>query len=183
MLQHGAARVYAVDVGHGQLHPRLRADSRVVVREGTDIRDWEKISRFIGDSPVHFCSIDVSFISIERILDSLCALLAPGAAVVCLIKPQFEAGRAAVGKNGVVRRPADQCRAVENVCRAFAVRGFGCGMLDFSPITGGEGNLEFLGEFLRGSGGDPPAREAVADLVERARRELSIAPPERVAPD
>lgn len=144
MLQHGAARVYAVDVGHGQLHPSLCADERVTDLSGTDIRDAEKTGQVIPRGTVNFCSVDVSFISIQSIFAAILPFLAPGATLVCLIKPQFEAGRAAIGKNGVVKDPKAHRRVLEETIRFWSA--FPCRLecLTFSPIAGGEGNVEYL---------------------------------------
>lgn len=143
MLQNGAVRVYAVDVGHGQLNEKLRTDKRVISCEGLDIRD-ANILKIIPKASVQFCSVDVSFISIRQILPSIIPLLADQALLVCLIKPQFEAGRSAVGKNGVVRASKDHVRVLDELCRFFQSQNLWLRQLDFSPITGGEGNVEYL---------------------------------------
>lgn len=141
MLQHGADHVYAIDVGYGQLDWKLRSDKRVSVMERRNARFMEK-DWF--DRTIQFASIDVSFISLRLILPPLYRLLADGGEVVALIKPQFEAGRAEVGKNGVVR----DAKVHENVCAAiiaFAVEtGFTVAGLSHSPIKGPKGNIEFL---------------------------------------
>jgi 23S rRNA (cytidine1920-2'-O)/16S rRNA (cytidine1409-2'-O)-methyltransferase len=140
LLDRGATRVYAVDVGHGQLHPRLTANPRVVNLERTDIRGLDKGS---FAEPIDLAVVDVSFISLQLVLPAVIDLLQPKADLVALIKPQFEAGREHVGK-GVVRDETVQraaCDAVEAVLResGFAVLG-----PIASPILGGEGNREFL---------------------------------------
>lgn len=144
MLQQGAVRVYAVDVGHGQLHPSLREDPRVVCLEGTDCRDTALLLRVIPAHSVTFCSVDVSFISLQAVLPSLCPLLAENAVVVCLIKPQFEAGKAAVGKKGIVKERRDHIRVLGEQLALFTSLNWGLKELTFSPITGGEGNIEYL---------------------------------------
>lgn len=144
LLQNGAARVLAVDVGHGQLHASLRRDPRVVCLEGIDIRNFEEIQPFLSENPVLFCTIDVSFISVKRILPAVLACLKDGTTLVCLIKPQFEAGRQAVGKNGVVRDARAHCRVLREVCVFFVQHHCRLENLDYSPITGGEGNIEYL---------------------------------------
>lgn len=116
MLRRGAARVYAVDVGHGQLHPSLAADPRVVNLEGTDGRDLDRLSESIPKNSVHFASIDVSFISIKAILPGLLSFLREDARLGVLIKPQFEAGRSAVGKNGVVKDPRAHRQVLRELC-------------------------------------------------------------------
>lgn len=143
LLQHGARSVYAVDVGHGQLHPRLRADDRVVCLEGTDSRD-PALREIIKPGSVSFVTVDVSFISLHAVLPSVMPFLAPDSTVVCLIKPQFEAGRAALGKNGLCRDPRDHRRVLQTVLTLFASLHLRTDWLSFSPVTGGEGNIEYL---------------------------------------
>jgi 23S rRNA (cytidine1920-2'-O)/16S rRNA (cytidine1409-2'-O)-methyltransferase len=144
MLQHGAALVYAVDVGHGQLHPKLTSDSRVINLEGVDIRNFDKLSNIIPLNSVDFCSIDVSFISVKKIFNSILPFLKKNANVVCLIKPQFEAGREYIGKNGLVKSPDVHKNVIDNTMSYFASHGVGALSLTYSPITGGEGNIEYL---------------------------------------
>lgn len=165
MLQNGARRVYAVDVGHGQLHPRLRADSAVVCLEGTDIREPD-ISRKIPDHPT-VCSIDVSFISLKQVLPAALPLLAEDAWLICLIKPQFEAGRGAVGKGGVVKDPAAHRAVLADVCASFAALDCGLWCLTYSPIRGGEGNVEYLAVLRRGAPDRPTDIRAVVDKAMR----------------
>lgn len=142
LLQRGAAKVYAVDVGHGQLSPRLARDARVVSLEGCDARS---LDRTLVPEPVGAVAADVSFISLTKALPAALALTAPGAWLVALIKPQFEAGRAAVGKGGIVRDPAARERAVATV-EAWVAGQAGWRVLGVipSPIAGGSGNAEFL---------------------------------------
>ncbi len=143
MLQHGAARVYAVDVGHDQLHPQLRADERVVSLEGIDIRSPE-LAKILPAGSVLFCSVDVSFVSLAHVLPAVLPYLAADATVVCLIKPQFEAGVAGVGKRGVVKDKSVHCRVLQQQLMLFDRLGLSVACLTFSPITGGEGNIEYL---------------------------------------
>jgi 23S rRNA (cytidine1920-2'-O)/16S rRNA (cytidine1409-2'-O)-methyltransferase len=142
LLARGAARVYAVDVGHGQLHARLAADPRVVSLEDCDAR---QLDRALVPEPIGALVADVSFISLTKALPVPLSLTRPGAWLVALIKPQFEAGRAAVGKRGIVRDPAARQRAVELV-RSWMAEQPGWRVLDVipSPIAGGSGNQEFL---------------------------------------
>jgi len=142
LLARGAARVYAVDVGRGQLHPRLAADPRVVSLEGCDAR---RLDRDLVPEPVGAIVADVSFISLAKALPAALALTVPGAWLVALVKPQFEAGRAAVGKRGIVREPAARQRAVTLV-RDWLAAQPGWRVLDAvrSPIAGGSGNEEYL---------------------------------------
>ena len=142
LLQHGAAKVYAVDVGKSQLHSRLAADPRVVVMDGCNARHLQP-----GDLPEapDLAVTDVSFISLRLILPALDRLLKPGGETVALIKPQFEAGREEVGKGGVVRDPAIRQQVVDRI-RRFGEETLGWTWLDFcqSPIQGPAGNVEFL---------------------------------------
>jgi len=141
LLARGAAHVHAVDVGRGQLHPRLAADPRVTAREGTDIRALTPAD--LPERPA-LAVIDVSFIPLARVLPAVAALLAPGAGLVALVKPQFEAGPADVGRGGIVRDAAVHARVCE-AARADLVRlGFALLGLVPSPIPGGDGNAEFL---------------------------------------
>ena len=141
MLQNGAAKVYAVDVGYGQFSWKLRQDERVVCLEKTNVRyiTEEQIPERIG-----FAGCDVSFISLTKILPPVRALLEDGADMVCLIKPQFEAGREQVGKKGVVRDPAVHAEVIRSVAGFASGHGFAVRELDFSPIRGPEGNIEYL---------------------------------------
>ena len=141
MLQNGAARVYAVDVGHGQLDWKLRNDPRVVCMEKTNIR---YVTREQVPEPIQFASADVSFISLTKVLGPVKALLADGAEMVCLIKPQFEAGREKVGKKGVVREKSTHLEVIRMVMDYAWSLGFDLLHLDYSPIKGPEGNIEYL---------------------------------------
>lgn len=141
MLQNGAIKVYSVDVGHGQLAWKLRNDERVVCMEKTNFRYMtpEDI-----DDVLDFASVDVSFISLDKILGPAYNLLKDNAQMVCLIKPQFEAGRDKVGKKGVVREPQIHKEVIETVFAFTLAKGFKILHLDFSPIRGPEGNIEYL---------------------------------------
>ena len=141
MLQNGAAKVYSVDVGHGQLAWKLRNDERVVCMEKTNFRYMVRDD--IQDD-LDFASVDVSFISLDKILGPAYNLLKAGAQMVCLIKPQFEAGRDKVGKKGVVREPQVHREVIEKVMDFAAETGFEIRGLEFSPIRGPEGNIEYL---------------------------------------
>ncbi len=141
MLQSGAEKVYAVDVGYGQLAWALRTDPRVVNLERTNVRYLTKEQ---VPEPVGFVSIDVSFISLGLVLPVLMPFLAMDAAVVCLVKPQFEAGREKVGKHGVVREPETHLEVLERVLTLARGLGYGALGLDFSPVKGPQGNIEYL---------------------------------------
>ncbi|MDO5110901.1 MAG: TlyA family RNA methyltransferase [Clostridia bacterium] len=141
MLQHGAKQVYAIDVGYGQLDWKLRNDPRVVVMERTNARnlspDW-------FDEAPRFASIDVSFISVRLILPALYTCLGDGAYAVVLVKPQFEAGREHVGKNGVVRDVRVHAQVLASAADFARATGFAVRHMDYSPIKGPKGNIEFL---------------------------------------
>ncbi|MDE6761229.1 MAG: TlyA family RNA methyltransferase [Lachnospiraceae bacterium] len=141
MLQNGAVKVYAVDVGHGQLDWKLRNDERVVCMEKTNIR---YVTREQIEEPVSFASIDVSFISLTKVLGPVKELLTEDGEVVCLIKPQFEAGREKVGKKGVVRDESVHKEVIHMVMDFASSIGFIPCNLEFSPIKGPEGNIEYL---------------------------------------
>lgn len=162
LLQHGAAHVYAIDVGHGQIDWRLRQDPRVTVMDGVNARYLKE-----GDLPQagQFAVTDVSFISLTLIMPPVTRLLVPGAQWVTLIKPQFEAGRAQIGKGGVVRDPAVRLDVVEKI-RKFGTESLGLewrGSCD-SPIAGPAGNVEVLA-WWRKPGGDSAGGSAVAVSV------------------
>jgi 23S rRNA (cytidine1920-2'-O)/16S rRNA (cytidine1409-2'-O)-methyltransferase len=144
LLRRGAARVVALDVGHGQLDWKLRSDPRVIVMERINARGLTPEQLPSDARAFDIATIDVSFISLRQILPVLPPLLRPAADVIALVKPQFEAGRGEVGKGGVVRDPAVQARAVEDVTAAADRVGLTRVMLVDSPITGMEGNREFL---------------------------------------
>ena len=141
MLQNGAVKVYSVDVGHGQLAWKLRNDVRVVCMEKTNIR--YVTPEDIPDR-IQFASIDVSFISLTKVLGPVKELLTEDGQIVCLIKPQFEAGREKVGKKGVVREKSTHLEVIESVIAFAKSIGFGILNLEFSPIKGPEGNIEYL---------------------------------------
>jgi 23S rRNA (cytidine1920-2'-O)/16S rRNA (cytidine1409-2'-O)-methyltransferase len=142
LLERGARRVYAVDVGHGQLHPSLAQDARVVSLEGCDAR---RLDRAAVPEPVDAIVADVSFISLTKALPAPMALARPGCWLVALVKPQFEAGRAAVGKGGIVRDPGARQRAVDLVRDCIAAQaGWRVVGVIASPVAGGSGNEEFL---------------------------------------
>ncbi|MEI6132483.1 MAG: TlyA family RNA methyltransferase [Bacillota bacterium] len=141
MLQNGAIKVYALDVGYGQLAWSLRSDDRVVCLERTNIRHLEadKVSELLD-----FATIDVSFISLSKVLPKVVSFMKQGSQLICLIKPQFEAGRDKVGKKGVVREISTHEEVIRNVINAAYREGLSFLGLSFSPIKGPEGNIEFL---------------------------------------
>ena len=147
-LEKGAAHVYAVDVGSDQLAPQLKSDSRVSDLEKTDIR---LLRREQLNTVPDFAACDVSFISLRLVLPAIAALLSPEGEAVVLIKPQFEAGRGAVGRGGLIKDPKVHLRVLQEMTDTFHANGFViCGMT-VSPITGGDGNVEFLA-WLRRAG-------------------------------
>ncbi|MCR5599363.1 MAG: TlyA family RNA methyltransferase [Ruminococcus sp.] len=149
MLQRGAARVYAVDVGHGQLAQALAADPRVVNMEGTDIR--EVTAEAIGGT-ADFISVDVSFISLTKILPKVYELLSDGAYAAVLIKPQFEAGRSDIGKRGVVKDRKVHIRVLSEIDAFAQSIGFVTEKYTYSPVRGGSGNIEYLVKLCKRSG-------------------------------
>ena len=142
LLQQGAKKVFAIDVGYGQLAWSIRTDPRVVCMERTNIR--YVTPEQLGE-PLDFSVVDVSFISLRLVLPAIKALLKPTGQLVCLIKPQFEAGKDKVGKKGVVRDPAVHCEVLEHFLALAAELGLTVRNLTFSPVKGPEGNIEFLG--------------------------------------
>ena len=147
LLKNGAARVYAVDVGYGQLAWSLRTDARVTVMERTNARN---LTPDMFPESMDMAVMDLSFISIRLILPAVHALLKPEGECVCLIKPQFEAGRADVGKKGVVRDRAVHERVLNEMLEFFPAAGYTLTGLDYSPIRGPEGNIEYLAHLKRG---------------------------------
>ena len=141
LLQHGAKRVYAIDVGYGQLAWKIRSDPRVVVMERTNIR--YVTPEDLGE-PLDLSVVDVSFISLKIVLPAIQKLLKPTGQVLCLIKPQFEAGKENVGKKGVVRDPAVHADVLQNFLALADSLHFTVRNLTFSPVKGPEGNIEFL---------------------------------------
>lgn len=173
MLQNGAAKVFAVDVGHGQLAWKLRNDARVVCMEKMNIRYITPED--IGCEQLDFASVDVSFISLDKVLPAAKPLLKADARMVCLIKPQFEAGREEVGKKGVVRDEKIHCRVIEKVvalCRQQELSVIG---LTFSPVKGPEGNIEYLIYISNGPDRQDSIAASPSDIaavVEQAHAEL-----------
>ena len=167
MLQNGAAKVYAVDVGYGQLAWSLRSDPRVVCMERTNVRYLTKEQI---PEELDFGSVDVSFISLRLILPALRPLMKPDGELVCLIKPQFEAGKEKVGKKGVVRDRAVHRKVLEQFLRHAAECDFYVKDLTFSPIRGPEGNIEYLGHLTVAE--QPPYAGDLAALVEASHESL-----------
>ena len=171
MLQNGAVKVYSVDVGSGQLDWKLRNDARVVCMEKTNFRYM--VREDIADN-LDFASVDVSFISLDKILPAAYPLLKENGQMVCLIKPQFEAGREKVGKNGVVREPEIHREVIERVTGFACADGFDILALSFSPIKGPEGNIEYLMYLQKNETGTGCCREEQA-LKERISETVRMA--------
>ena len=167
MLQNGASKVYSVDVGYGQLAWKLREDPRVVCMERTNARylTHEQIPQELD-----FASVDVSFISLGLILPALDGLLSPEGEAVCLVKPQFEAGREKVGKKGVVRDPAVHLEVLEAFLRHAKENHFTVLGITYSPIRGPEGNIEYLGYLRHGQG--TPGDFSLSEIVEASHSQL-----------
>ncbi|MCC8028450.1 MAG: TlyA family RNA methyltransferase [Lachnospiraceae bacterium] len=169
MLQNGASKVYAVDVGYGQFAWKLRQDRRVICMEKTNIR--YVTPEDIGEK-LDFASVDVSFISLTKVLVPAKELLKDGAQMVCLIKPQFEAGREKVGKKGVVRDPAVHLEVAERILSFVRENGFFVLHLDFSPVKGPEGNIEYLIHIKKDKTGAGETVIDAAAVVEAAHTAL-----------
>ena len=161
LLKNGAAKVYAVDVGYGQLAWSLRNDARVISMERTNVR---YITAEQIPEPLDLAVMDLSFISVKLILPAVCPLLKDDAEVVCLIKPQFEAGKGKVGKKGVVREPEIHLEVLQNYVENAHAAGFKVLNVTFSPIKGPEGNIEFLGYLAK------QGEEHIPDLAEVVRQ-------------
>lgn len=170
MLQNGATKVYAVDVGYGQLAWSLRSDERVVNMERTNIRH---VTPDMLADQIEFFSVDVSFISLKHIFPVADVICVPGANGVCLVKPQFEAGREKVGKKGVVRESSTHIEVIRNAIgfalqNHFSVRG-----LDYSPIKGPEGNIEFLIHVVHDGEQQASSEEDIQSVVNAAHQSLN----------
>lgn len=171
MLQNGAAKVYAIDVGYGQLDWKLRNDERVVCLEKTNVR---YVTKEQVPEEADFASIDVSFISLTKVLPAVMGVMQPAGQLVCLIKPQFEAGREKVGKNGVVKDIQVHKDVIAMIADYALANGLGILGLDFSPIKGPKGNIEYLIYLEKGKEG--MSREEVwtllQDVVEKSHEVL-----------
>ena len=170
MLQNGAKKVYAIDVGYGQLAWKLRCDERVVNLERTNFR---YVTKNEIDEVLDFASVDVSFISLSLILPALNPLMVNGSKAVCLIKPQFEAGREGVGKKGVVREKSVHIAVIEKIIDVVLSNGFSLLGLDFSPIKGPEGNIEELCYIEKSETAQNLCNVSATQLVEASYVELN----------
>lgn len=170
LLQAGARRVYAVDVGTAQLDPRLRDDPKVIQMEQTNART---LTREMFPDPPTLGVMDVSFISILKILPALRQVLGDEGRLISLVKPQFEAGRDAPGKKGVISSAAVHERVLREIAAAAPETGWRVRAFDFSPIAGTQGNLEFLADFVPDDGATPlPDMREIRDLVRHAHGEI-----------
>lgn len=169
MLSHGAKKVYSIDVGYGQLAWKLRTDERVVNMERTNFR---YVTHNEIPEDIDFASVDVSFISLRIILPVLRELLKSDGQAVCLIKPQFEAGREKIGKKGVVRDPQVHVEVVENIVNFALENGFDVKNLDFSPIKGPEGNIEYLMHIQKSENAQKMCEITPEELVKLSHGEL-----------
>lgn len=168
-LQNGATKVYAIDVGYGQLAWKLRNDERVINLERTNVRYLEKDSL---PEQVDVATIDVAFISLDKILPAVYKILKAEGFVIALIKPQFEAGKENVGKKGVVRDASIHEQVINNVIDFAKEEGFGIAGLDFSPIKGPEGNIEYLLHLTKNTDDDAISSAMVTELVGRSHGDL-----------
>ncbi|MCL4380117.1 TlyA family RNA methyltransferase [Candidatus Dependentiae bacterium] len=144
LLQAGAAKVYGVDVGYGQAHEKIRIDERVVVMERTNLRHLQELPELVD-----LVTLDLSFISVLKVMDAILQVCTPSASLIVLIKPQFEAERQQVGRGGIIRDPVVHAEVVERLTAGIAAYGFTCHGVIESPILGGSGNKEFLAYFTR----------------------------------
>ena len=169
MLKNGARKVFAIDVGYGQLDWKLRNDPRVVNMEKVNVRylDPETI-----ETPVDFISIDVSFISLKLVFPVAADLLGEDGSLVCLVKPQFEAGREQVGKKGIVRDPKVHCQVIENVITYGRENGLYSHGLTWSPVTGAKGNIEYLLYMKKQPPQEEISEDAIKALVADSHAEL-----------
>ncbi len=171
MLQNGAVKVYSVDVGYGQLAWKLRCDERVVNMERTNIRH---VTAEMLQEPISFFSVDVSFISLKHIFPVAYQISEPNTQGICLVKPQFEAGKEKVGKKGVVREPQTHFDVIFQA-RTYAMEnGFSAVGLDFSPVKGPEGNIEFLMQVVKSESPIGFNDETVWNIVRKAHDTLDV---------
>ena len=171
-LQNGARHCYALDVGYNQLAWKIRQDERVTVMERTNFRYVTAAD--LAEGMPEFATIDVSFISLKLILPVLKTLLVPGRHVIALVKPQFEAGKANVGKKGVVRDPKVHVNVLQTIASFAQQTGFTLKNASFSPITGGEGNIEFLFHLIATEENETTfTEEQLKEIVREAHSQLS----------
>ena len=173
LLQAGAKKLYGIDVGYGQVDWRLRNDPRVILRERTNLRYLQPPELYKDEEPADLGVVDVSFISLTKVLPALWQLLQPPREVILLVKPQFEVGRSRVGKKGVVRNPDDQAGAILQVWQTAQQLGWQYRGLTWSPLVGPAGNIEYLLWLEMNSLAPPPDLEAIKQKCLAAQRELA----------
>jgi 23S rRNA (cytidine1920-2'-O)/16S rRNA (cytidine1409-2'-O)-methyltransferase len=173
LLQAGAKRVYGIDVGYGQVDWRLRNDPRVVLRERTNLRYLQPADLYGDEQPAEFAVVDVSFISLTKILPALLQLLVYPRETVLLVKPQFEVGRSRVGKKGVVRDPLAQADAIFQVLQAAQQLEWQYRGLTWSPLQGPAGNIEYLLWLGMDSNTPTPDLEAITQITQAARKQFT----------
>lgn len=175
ILQNGAQLVYAVDVGYGQLDWKLRSDERVVVLERTNIRhlDIETLYKDKNVPKASFCSMDLSFISVTKVIDNILTLMEDEKHFVILLKPQFEAGKDQVPKSGVVKDKKIHFEIIENVCNYCEKAGLKTVNLTYSPLKGPSGNIEFLGYFNNQTENSIIDQDFIGNVVDLAHQELN----------
>lgn len=144
LLQHGAQKVYGIDVGYGQVHEKIRTDARVILKERTNLRLLETL-----EEPVDVVTLDLSFISVLKVMDAVNAILKPTGKLIILIKPQFEAQKEQVGKGGIIKDPKIHNQVIEKIKKGIEAYGYVCHGITQSPIEGMTGNKEFLAYFSR----------------------------------
>jgi 23S rRNA (cytidine1920-2'-O)/16S rRNA (cytidine1409-2'-O)-methyltransferase len=177
LLQSGAKLVYGVDVGYGQVAWKLRTDPRVVLKERTNLRQLLPQDLYTADAELPDLGVvDVSFISLTKVLPALWSLLQPPREAVLLVKPQFEVGKARIGKNGVVRNPKDQADAIATVLDASLELGWRYGGVTWSPLVGPAGNIEFLLWLEEHCISSPPVLTELLTLTKAARQQLRPTP-------
>lgn len=147
LLQHGAKKIYGVDVGYGQVHEKIRTDPRVILLERTNLRELKDVGE-----PIDLVTLDLSFISVLKVMEAVDSLLKRDGALIVLIKPQFEAGKHEVGRGGIIKDAHVHEQVVKKIQEGVAVHGYTCEGIIESPIEGATGNKEFLGYFKRGVG-------------------------------
>ncbi len=174
LLQHKASKIYAIDVGYGQIDWTLRQNPQVVLIERSNIRYLKSENLYQDDQVADFAVIDLSFISVTKIISALLNLLNADSEIVCLIKPQFETSKALVEKGGVIRKPLTQIKAIENVIEKFKIENVSLINLTYSPIKGGAGNIEFLAHFKTKSMNDLNSYLSVDAIVKKAHEELNV---------
>lgn len=179
LLQAGAKRVYGVDVGYGQVAWKLRQDERVILKERTNFRHLTQETLYGEEAPADLGVMDLSFISLNKVLEPLWNLLIAPREVVLLVKPQFEVGRSRIGKNGVVRNPKDQAEAIEQVIQTAQQQGWHYQGLTFSPITGPAGNVEYLLWLSSGSQQSSPSLAQIQGITQNAVQSLHSRPIEQ----